>query len=538
MKDAGYDARIVSGQISQAAFSSRLERFRARLLETHSDPLEQAKNQPESGRPDAAIAWLGGNREALQNRASSLAAKLVRTSSDLESSHDPIKVFWVEYRETSVGPWQSIYPALEDLLADVPVLEYFADSIPPEYQHRIRVDVLFEQNVSGKTQPEQTLLTWQRPTANLVGEDASITFSLLPDTFLNDQDGASAEEKVDKATMFLPFINGQPAPEGHVLTKAGQLIPADAAFSMMGAIFATDADKLDAATSALSGLGQDEVTSDPVRYIQRIWLRVTLSEPGSADRTISRDLARWAGSQPVLNRNLTREITLTIQTGEIPPQQIAVSSIDAIMELFSLVERSEQNDTPFGSRLLKRFEAERFIADQDQMLVALGWQDRYRSGPTRPGSVSSPGRILNGTIRLRHHHSPTQQLADRQHHNYLEVGLLAAALERTRVPFESSGGTAWDHLLDVEDADWHLVSDSGDALLSRLNPETRSRLTQDLQEGWTLLLANRGGAVEDKAWWRVNRRTGELIGALQNGWVEQCGCSHRRPHPTSASGSG
>lgn len=544
LKDAGLDARIVRGEIEAAELY--------RILSDNAVELSTKNAQAQQGRPRTATS--GGSEDVPVSLALQRERKLTQVRTSLETLsqelYDAIEpslgspatgqtisdksmasAFWVEYRLGGSAKWTMARPALDSLLPALEPKEYFTDSIPEEYQQRISLGIYVEAITGGSRATNPLFVEWERPLASLVGENSSLTLSLVPDNFLVE----SAKKQpilalIDSAELFMPFMNGQPMPGASLLARSGSVVPANEAMSMFAGIFKTVTGKGDAATNALSSIGSDPNESqEPLRHIQNVSLRITVSAPGQDDLVYHRTIAQWQGNQAQLNRDLTREITLSFQTGVTSPIEFADLSLDAAVSILTLPlqeladyggTNSSSNDTGL---LLKGYEGQRFLATVDMHVSALGLNGIYRTGPTivaqyRP--LQAFDQVVSGFDIIT---SPWGTFSQSQaiSTGVLNAGVLGAIVERNLFAYEANGGSsALSRLMQnrKNGEPWQLVNSANNPNLKSLSAEARGLLQRDLEQGYVFLFTKQGEGISDDAWWRVRTSSGELIPSLNNGW--------------------
>src|SRR5690606_30851215 len=84
--------------------------------------------------------------------------------------------FWVEWREAAQDEWTAVHPAFgpETPPPSIKATEFFTDSIPDAFHHRLRFEMGIESLESGQLITKQIMTPWERPVANFFGSSVSL----------------------------------------------------------------------------------------------------------------------------------------------------------------------------------------------------------------------------------------------------------------------------------------------------------------------------------------------------------------------------
>jgi hypothetical protein len=232
--------------------------------------------------------------------------------------------FWVQYRERAAGPWVSAHPAFavgDAAPESIEISEIFAGAIPEELQHRIRFEVVIEQQLGGSVVETAVIPAWERPAANLVG---------LPVTYVNQPDGltirnllaeGSFDGALNRTNFFMPAFAGEVPDGARFFGLAGLTAPADVAGTPFAGIFQTIGSTVSRAAGALASLGS---TSAPRAAAQLIGqtMRITLIAPGGSEREIERSIWAAESAQPrnedAIRNALAARFTAMVAVGRYP----------------------------------------------------------------------------------------------------------------------------------------------------------------------------------------------------------------------------
>jgi len=191
---------------------------------------------------------------------------------------------WVRWRSGPNSRWADAHPAFGTQPAPAPEpSRYFVDQVPPEYQHRVALQLFIERGKDdGSSEAElvPVMSRWDRPTANLYQDQ--IYLGMAPQSHDGTADSA----------VLVPALNGAIAPGAQAVTRLGLVVdPSDAA-SPAGKLFATLSSRTSGVAGALGGLTQDRPMQ--VSQLLGVLLKVEILSP-EAHRTIWRRVVDLRG---------------------------------------------------------------------------------------------------------------------------------------------------------------------------------------------------------------------------------------------------
>ncbi len=416
LKDAAFDARIAYARLPEGAA--------ARLLAAVAAPPSAAPDVAvplgELGTvlgfdPDQAEAWvaeadrqLGELRDRSDAMADSLLAALegagVEIGADASERAallaDVEDYAWVQVRLPG-GDWRDVHPAFPEAPADLAlepagVLE---DAVPPEHQHRLRIELVLEQRLGDRLEEKPLMQPWERPTANLFG--LPLTLDISADGMDDAAYAAGdAQAVLDATHFFAPSFNGALPPGGKVFDLAGRVVPPDAAGNVAAALFQTVSDATNKATSALADLGSNGAEDDAgAMALASVFVRYTLILPGGEERSVRRDLLdrvgaanRARGSSAFGNdmsdidmlEALQGSTTLMAMTGSFSEAYSLRRALDATVAVRDELARI---DEALRSDSFRSYRPTPELADATRPMAHVRLFDLFDAGPAPEGAV-------------------------------------------------------------------------------------------------------------------------------------------------------
>jgi len=374
LRNAGVDARISRGTLStndahrllDRMFLPRPARPPVGDLQEMEELIQQADGSggefgaeaadPGTGRlPDIGDQEKGLHATAqritaeFQNRLRAAGITLGDPDTSRKLATEAQDYFWVEYRLAAAGPWETAHPAFgDDAAPNVQTSATIQDSIPPELQQRVRLDVEIEQQLNGRLTRKKVMAGWERPTANLIG--VQMSYVNVPSGMKDAADFADPEEVARKSNFFIPVFNGSLPPGAQLFDLDGVTIPPEAAGSLASGVVKQVGEKTEAAASALSGLGAKSASGEKqadIRSLTGAWLTYTLIAPGEAEKTIRRTLfdpigpdgrngnhlVSSAGELDSVQATLTlaQRVTFMISPCDYPPAYTVDQSLEQLL---------------------------------------------------------------------------------------------------------------------------------------------------------------------------------------------------------------
>jgi len=559
LQDAAFDARIAYGRLP----AEQASRLLAETAGASSAPPHIGVPVGELGAlvgfsKDEAETWVGeaeGQLDALAEQSDAMATKLL-TALDgagielgagaearaalLAAAED---YAWVQVRRSD-GGWDDVHPAFAEPAPDLRlepdgVLE---GSVPPEHQHRLRIELVLEQRLGDELVEHALMTPWERPTANLFG--VPLTLDISADGMDDAAYAAGdAQAVLDATHFFAPGFNGSLPEGGQVFDLSGRVVPPDAAGNVAAALFQTVSDAMNKATSALGGLGgKGAEDSAGAMALASVYVRYTLISPGGVEHGVRRDLLdrvgaanRAQGSSAFANdmsdldmlEALQGSITLMAMTGsfsEAYSLQRSLAATEAVRDELAAM------DEELRSGRFQSYRPTSELADAARPMAHLRLFDLFDALPTPAGAVTF--RPAPALVAFEQHWpegrdvvdvitNPTRTLATSPD------GLHALARESLRrgvwetrtegLPLAGDGVTrhgAFDAVAAALEAGGTLavVRDASD-LPGSWPAASRAAAGRDLDAGYVVLVAE--GPVltgTEPAWFRVDPNSGTSLG--------------------------
>jgi hypothetical protein len=540
LKDAGFDARILRGRISDDA---------ARILLANISPsLEHASpflHPEESRRVLKNISLLLAEYPSLPGRESSINAEnelspllkftqnkdiLVATLKDegvdlsntyfdaglVEETRD---YYWVEFKIGAAGTWQEAHPALPTgQHLEVDTIAIFSDEIPKELQHRIRLNVKISQQVAGKTHTSDLIESWERPVANLAG--TTITYKHLALNSRSNDGNMNSSASV--GAMFLPQLNGTVPAGAQVFDERGNVLPMDVAASVMAGIIKAIGNKILSATETISGLEREH--DDTLMSLENLWLEVELIPPFEKDATrIIRQLIQQSETAYIESLG-SQSVAMTIGVGRPSTAEMMYRALGDLLVL--LGHRDIQSSTELNSTVANLLGNSFFSASNAQNAFN-GTTTSYYSAPAifaQHHDVLIENQSYSGFDVMNNQRRAfdlNTEVALSKLVN-VEMGVWESMIEawlgeqtlsaRTFSIIDSLGLVQTDkrdrRLVNAysESGGWHQGVEIGDL--------SKELMALDKEAGYMIFVPNSSGLSWSNVnvWWRVNPNTGETLG--------------------------
>lgn len=396
LQDAGYDSRIAVGTLE----AEDAERLLARVLEELETPGATAMGSDriaevaraggvseaelvEYGRALTAVDVTSSDRYQESVAASgALIRALAGAGVDLRgATHEDLvdearEYAWVEYRLGATDEWGALHPAFGALPgpSGVVAAEYLEGSVPGHLQHRLRIEVGIERKRGDVFSEEPLMTPWERPVANMLGVNLSVANSPL-----GQGAGASLQEiagSIGDTMFFVPLLNGTMAPGARAFDTMGNLLSPEDAASPMAGVFQTGAGKLNQATGALGGLGNDGPADDEPFALTAQFVDVVHVAPGGEESRQRRYIfdrragdARALGGtalldESVLLNGILSNMEIMVTGGSLPLDFLALDTTAQGMLYVEAMERLVRQ--PDASALQTAFAD---VRGRDQLLL-------------------------------------------------------------------------------------------------------------------------------------------------------------------------
>lgn len=294
LKSAGYDARIARGALSEVDSRRLLSTMSGTAPEESMAYLEapvKAQFGPQAVRemnePDLQRS---GFAKRSVEAGTALLETLGRVGIDLELQEISSELqalmgdyFWVQYREGPARAWTDAHPAFgaERAPADLAALQYFAEAIPEEYQHRLTISAWLNQRRGDSITTHALMTPYTRPVANLHG--VALSYRNHP-AGLDHNSLENLGEVVANARLFIPMFNEALAPGAMAFDLKGRVIDPMALTGGGAGFFATLADRMEKATASVA----DPDDPGAVFGLESMWLEFTFTSPSGTEKRFRR----------------------------------------------------------------------------------------------------------------------------------------------------------------------------------------------------------------------------------------------------------
>lgn len=564
LKDSGYDARIARSEISSRDALRLLKTMELNhgnalppigdiekikellsrpgyaesgffqaiglLLDNLSGPPKKGVSPVVDGVADAEIV-LSKLREPLDSLVMpdrNITEQLVTETRDY---------YWVETRSGPSDEWQRVHPVLPEgfKLSDPhEVTEYFANKVPQSLSHHVSVQVFIERNWGGKIESIPVTGKWQAPSANL--SDFVISYTNSPSGLADEavETREQIKDGITRSNFFLPTLNDALAPKASGFDVAGNVFSTDMIdFSKMG-VFQTINTKGSAAGAAISSLGESkETTPEEFQSLTRQWIELQVIAPDGTTRTIHRDIYNAATHDSPEKRAiaLTRTMTLTVPVGEPSRAQVFYTLLDSFLMLNKAFAQSDCSK-PSGTCSGVTMDINSQTLLISRMFDHISIQAAMSLGSTGLIYRAEPGltaRYMHHYLPLLEHHAADivhnkrrsigfegNQVVSR-HLKTLKFGVAESVLEKRLVGLGSET-TAASLLINSQNEVWNIIQDTGGLDKLKLGDVEKEFMEKDLLAGYSLILdQNNINTQGPNSWWRIDPKTGEILGMLSNG---------------------
>ncbi len=374
LRDAGYDAQVLTGELTSA---------QARTLNRTMAMPELPGARPASELPE----WMRSLRKRANAEGSGIAGEIRRaeraTAPILESlqdaaaigerlsgvAHDSSTAYrWVRYRDGAADAWVEVHPALaEPSDWDVEIQTVEAEAVDASSLHQLEVQLWIESSTGEQTQVSGS---WVRPAANLWGKDLTLTIgsnaALLQDAW---SDPAAI---VENSEFFYFLVNDELLPGARAFDLQGNLYSVDS-LQDLNSLFGTVNRK---GMQAIQALGASGSSDDPAsgRFVHRVWIAFRLVRPDGTERIIER---------PVFEGNAVQE-TQRAASALMQHWEIDVALTDAMPGYYESRQFDAAAEALDGLSSFQSFLAASPNASQEEIV------SRYAKALPSPGG----GRLL------------------------------------------------------------------------------------------------------------------------------------------------
>lgn len=304
LKSAGFDARIAHGTLHD----SDARRLLALVDREDSDealdyllPVIEREFGPRALESPRTIDWAESKLGKRAEKTSDILLKtLARADVHLRSQRVTEEYlaatrdyFWVQHRSGPAEEWIDAHPAFgsAESPADVEALEYFVDSIPAKYQHRLTVAAYIDQRIVDEIQTHALMKPFTGAVANLDGTAFSYRNHPNGLTLASAGDIGAA---VGATTLLFPMLNEATAPGAMAFDLSGRVIDPIVLGSGAAGLFSTLAERMEEATANVA----DADDPKDLFVLDSMWLEFTFTAPSGAETRFRRYILAPAGDQP------------------------------------------------------------------------------------------------------------------------------------------------------------------------------------------------------------------------------------------------
>ncbi|NHA14673.1 transglutaminase domain-containing protein [Thioalkalivibrio sp. XN279] len=536
LRDAGYDARVLRGQLEHADATKLVAQILSprEAVSPYSDPLLAEKLITDSGFREQ-MKQVAFDQEIIRKQFRDYALELsenVKKSIPesgtgvldiMDLAKDAKDYFWVEYR-ADTGAWRPAHPAWPAMEETPPTLNpdaYFADRIPNELTHRVSIQAFIDRRHGDSVTAVAISDPWQQPSANLAGTNLSYSNFPLALARAELDSAESIEAAIKDNDFFIPLLNGEIAPGAKSFDRDGNVVPVTVAASNYAEFFKTLSQSTDKATSVVGNIGPGkneplEVSRSHYRTESQ-WLRIEILSPDGSVRAFRRDVASRGEEAKPFALSLARNATLEIETGATSTASILnqllknAQAVSLVLENLSEMS-SQASPSNFEIDVLQQieqmpnFEASLYFAAADIAASSFTQTRIYRASPAivaryQPAYQFIPELegidIINDFQRVIALDEATKGDA---FVSQIALGIWQTAIEAAVVPWGRSG---------TRNAfiDW--ADQAGSTSAIPVNIVNRSDKNAD---------PLRPASMSPDSWWDVDPYTGETLGMIRGGW--------------------
>jgi hypothetical protein len=566
LKDAGYEARIVRGRLTDQDATILLNELR-NLPETEppvgdiaaiAAELTRGKASPEEVRDiEDQLSSIPGPQSApwfslvkenesqilgqLENADIQLPGKSI-SGQYIEEVRD---YFWVEFKDMAQDPWKDIHVAFGSTMPGQPVqtIETYADNIPVDLQHRFRIRVMLEIKTGNAISVRQLAAPWERPVSNLYA--MPLTFANVPNTLMAENSfSITLEEALRSADYFAPVFNGAMAEGAPYFDLTGNLIDPMAAQSSGAGVF----ENINRAFSgAITEMG-DEKT---LPTITAQWLEFTFVEPGGRETSYQRMIfdrlgpaARQSGKFPDPStrtgledvRELVQRHTIMVHAGRIPRSLAMDQSLEQLGRWASghanYLRALATSDTSRNTVATALEDVPTAWSGFPTLFHEFDRVERlfpnhhiYRHGPSlvifREGLAAENGAIsaIDIVTNPRRAYRIDASSLEIDPAPLVTAGAWDTEVESVPIPDGENKISVSAAIEKAIDAGSKLVmlDDHSDLSTAEFSANIKTVMANEITNGYVIIAPEYSVSDSAVAWWRVDPSTGQTLGQLSSG---------------------
>lgn len=554
LKNAGYEARISRAKLDSTQVELLLgvtgKARRIALPPGDMAAIEAAFNSLLGQSSEEDFGALLENSESklpaveqLTKRASLASEKLLDGLQEgrfpeILAAHNSLDTdvsdyFWVQYKRSASSGWEDAHTSTIDLGNTLTPSAIFAKSVPDELQFKIGLQAFVSQKIGNEIVTHEVMPLWERPAANLHAE--LLTFVITPMPLSPDQSWEQMKAALPNTKMFFPQLNGQSSGT-NAFDINGFVVPADVAASSFASLFQTVSGKLNAATGALFGFGDSkEDAPGTAAALDEVFVNVSLRRPDGSQSVFRRYLLRGGADMApsIRAKCLLSRSTLAINNGVINEAVKLDRQLDAL--LASKADFQHAYAKAFGRESAapkRRFKEpspsflELFQAF-DHGASAHSYRNEpsmvfFHEGVSEKDGIRSAIDIVNNSTRVLAGGVGNTGLAwqESTRNGVWDTLAESVVLEHSA----AFSGSAIERLsaLVSSGVDFTLIGDkrSDDRELEHFSQPVREILQMELDAGYLAFApvpSSKDILDESIAWWRVDPRTGSVVGISSNG---------------------
>lgn len=552
LKSAGYDARIAKGTLQESDINRLLGVIGSgRSAESLDYMLPVIKREFGS---DAIQAQRNFNwaDSKLARRAESAASFLLQTLAEAGIEMKPHDItamlksdtreyFWVQHRDGPADPWLDAHPAFgkSSPPTSIPAEEYFADSIPEKYQHRLTLTAQLDQRFGNKTQTHSLMEPYSRPVANLDG--VAITYRNHP-SGLTTATTNDMSQAISDTVVLIPTLNNAMAPGAMAFDHKGRVVDPIVLSSGATALFATLADRMEQATATVD----DPDDPQDIVVLESMWLEFQFNSPNETETRVRRYILPPRDSPQLtkeeLHWKLITEHTYVVNSGNHPIEYLAdrylVTGIASGAWYTALAHKFTRPHaaTPLPTTIVPQDFAPLSVYRFMDAYPGAGAMTVFRQSANlvgirrgfRNADIAFLGVdvIANGMVHSTNKDGTIWQDSE----SALRRGVWDTSVEAIPVRSISANILRSANAIDVlhsavaQDIDFHVIKPQQLSVLEQIDwpMEATVSMRDDLANGYAIVVPSRlpqGSAM--LAWWRINPETGESLGITADGYGQE-----------------
>lgn len=526
------------------------------MSETDSTPMFDAAFQPQAITTTNYFTYTESDSDLLKSLLEKAGVKLGDPDTESRLIAEVQDYFWVEYRLGPIQRWQPVHPAFGKaaLPAKLKVNETFAEerAIPDTLRHLFRVEVSIERKVGDILESQIIVPAQEAAVADLIGKP--YTFAITPDGIASADTITDPLEILAASNFFFPTLNGTLMKDAQAFDRFGNIAPPDVASSPFAGLFSGTSGKLSGAVDALSGLDSGEGTDGQQQFLlTAAYIDFMISMPGQTPKTIRRTLVdrigaknRAADKMALADRSneltdlvqLTAKSTFMLAAGRYPDAHTFDRQLEyyqSLRPLFDLVLKSDyqsitQNDISKAKLdRLKAYWPGHFnlypIFDQGAAIIgALNYRSEASLVIHRQEQQTTSTRVwIDIANNARRAYTLVDDRIQPATATLLKTGVWETMTEGAVLTTDLADPLSTMAVFDEatrQKIDLRVLTpdDRADIDTLDLSEQARTNLRADLDAGNVVILpAKQPKNIDLTGWWRIDPRTGQTLGLLENG---------------------